>query len=380
MKKPTRSLVLGAGIVGRAAGWDLSRRGHQVTIADSRATAAQDAAAAFASAPLTLDVANLSAVRQAMSEHDAVVAAVPYAYGTDLAACAVDTGCHYFDFGGNPTIVKQQLLLDAVAQIHDVAIVPDCGLAPGLANVLAAGLIENTRAPVVDDVQIRVGCLPQQPHGALEYQLAFYPGGLINEYSEPCEIISQGMATTVEPLTRLEQLEWQGFAPLEAFATAGGTSTMCQDYEGIVHELEYKTIRYRGHGHAFRAMREIGLFQAEQRPVNGVHIAPRALLEDLLAEYLPHDEPDVVLLRVSAVAHGRTRTVYMEDRHDGLFSALARTTAFPATALCDLVTRGEAKFRGATAMHNVVTADLLMQELSGVGVRLTEAGPNHRSG
>jgi lysine 6-dehydrogenase len=289
-------------------------------------------------------------------------------FGINLARRAVAAGCHYFDFGGNPTVVKKQLQLDGLARRHEVAIVPDCGLAPGLANVLAVGLIEEAGAEEVDSVQIRVGCLPQQPRGTLQYQLAFYPGGLINEYAEPCEIIIDGKTTTVEPLTRLESLQWKGWDVLEAFATAGGTSTMCHDYEGIVGDLEYKTIRYPGHGQAFRAMLEIGLFEDTRRTVGDWEMAPRALLESLLAEHLPQDEPDVVLLRVNAEAAGVSTTLEMLDRHDGRFSALARTTAFPATALCDLVIRRDVKFMGAAAMHNVAPADLLMEELGPVGL------------
>ena len=141
MKTTPRTLVLGAGIVGRAAAWDLKRRGHQVTIADADSAAALAAADNFGIAAETIDVSDAAAVAAAMQRHDAVVSAVPYSYGVALAAGAVAAGCHYFDFGGNPTIVKQQLEMSAAAVAGDVAIVPDCGLAPGVANVMAAGLI-----------------------------------------------------------------------------------------------------------------------------------------------------------------------------------------------------------------------------------------------
>jgi saccharopine dehydrogenase-like NADP-dependent oxidoreductase len=143
---------------------------------------------------------------------------------------------------------------------------------------------------------------------------------------------------------------------------------MCQEYEGIVQELEYKTLRYPGHGRAFQAMRELGLFDTQTRHIANVDIAPRSLLLDLLAERLPSGAPDIVLVRVTVTAGGSRTSLQMEDFHDGRFSALARTTAFPATALCDLVVRGDIKFRGAAAMHTVANRDLLMRELTQVGV------------
>lgn len=362
----TKTLVLGAGIVGRAAAWDLARRGHVVTIADADGDAAAAAGTAFAVSFAALDAANTGAVADMMADHDAVVSAVPYSFGVSLAALAIESGCHYFDFGGNPTIVKSQLEMSAKAVDRDVAVVPDCGLAPGVANVMAAGLIADS--PVVDSVQIRVGCLPQEPTGSLNYQLAFYPGGLINEYAEPCEIISDGVATTVEPLTRFETVDWDRWGPLEAFSTAGGTSTMCQEYEGRVTELEYKTLRYPGHGQVFASMRELGLFETGKVRVGEVEIAPRTLLLDLLAANLPGGGPDVVLVRVTVVTKDTVRRLQMEDVHDGTFSALARTTAFPATALCDLIAHGSVRFRGAAAMQSVAPPQLLMDELQQVGV------------
>ncbi|MEA2003124.1 MAG: FAD-dependent oxidoreductase [Actinomycetota bacterium] len=368
MTSTPHTLVLGAGIVGTAAAWDLARRGHEVTIADANVPAAAAAADEFGLDHEQIDVGDIAAVEEAMERHDAVIAAVPYSYGPGLAAAAATARCHYFDFGGNPTIVKEQLRLNARAIANDVAVVPDCGLAPGVANVLAAGLIADAPSEVVESVQIHVGCLPQEPRGALRYQLAFYPGGLINEYAEPCEIVAGGTTTTVEPLTRFEQVEWDRWGPLEAFSTAGGTSTMCQVYEGTVQELEYKTLRYPGHGSVFQAMRELGLFDTQARRVKGVEIAPRSLLLDLLAKRLPSGSPDVVLVRVTVAAGGSKASLQMEDFHDGRFSALARTTAFPATALCDLVLRGDIRFRGAAAMHTVADPDRLMRELTQVGV------------
>lgn len=363
-----KSLVLGSGIVGRAAAWDLDRRGHQVTVADADEAVAHRLGDELGVPWIRLDVTSREDVVAAMDEADSVVAAVPYLYGVSLARAAIQTGCHYYDFGGNPTVVKEQLRLDEAAAAAGVAVVPDCGLAPGVANTMAAGLIERCGDEQIDDVQIRVGVLPIHPSGTLQYQLAFYAGGLINEYAEPCEVIADGIATTVEPLTRFEQVEWDGLGTLEAFSTAGGTSTMCQLYQGRVRDLEYKTLRYPGHGRIFAAMREIGLFDSQAARFDGTSVAPRTVLQDLLTERLPQGGPDVALVNVSVAAGGRTLQQRIEDRHDGRFSALARTTAFPATALCDLVSSGTIELAGARAMVNAAPADLLIQELRSVNI------------
>ena len=104
-----------------------------------------------------------------------------------VAESAIRAGAHYADFGGNPTVVAAQHGLERRCDRSRCSVIPDCGLAPGLANVMA-GLLIDTTPGSARSVQMRVGALPQEPVGALGYQLAFSPAGLINEYAEPCEI------------------------------------------------------------------------------------------------------------------------------------------------------------------------------------------------
>ena len=363
-----RTLVLGSGIVGSAAAWDLVRRGHDVTLADRRLEVLTDHATRLDVVAAKVDVVDSDAVTELIAGHDAVISAVPYSFGVPLATAAVAAGAHYADFGGNPTVVKRQLELATAATAAGVAVVPDCGLAPGLANVLAADMIAALEPGRVDSVQLRVGALPQVPTGALGYQLTFSPQGLINEYAEPCEVLEDGVVAEVDPVSRFETVEWVGWGPLEAFSTAGGTSTLCHDYAGRVTALEYKTLRFPGHGTTLRSMSELGLFDEEPWDVGGVPISPRAVLIEALASHLPQGAPDVVLLRVWATQGPRHVGVEMVDRSDGQFSALARTTAFPATALIDLLVRDELSLQGAYAMPQAVSGPQLLPELEAVGI------------
>jgi len=362
---PIKTVVLGAGIVGSAAVWDLVRRGHTVTVADADRDAAAAVAAAHRATSAHLDVDDRAALDALLDGFDAVVSAVPYRFGVVVAESAIRAGAHYADFGGNPTVVAAQRDLDDAATAANVLAIPDCGLAPGLANVMAGSLIDTTPG-FAQSVQMRVGALPQEPVGVLGYQLAFSPAGLINEYAEPCEIVEDGRYRTVEPLTRFETVEWEGWGPLEAFSTAGGTSTMCRDREGTVGDLEYKTLRFPGHGRIFAAIRDIGLFTESGDP------SPRAVLIDALNQTLPRGEPDLVLVRVWIETDETTRVLEIEDVHDGRFSALARTTAFPATALIDLVVRDEISLRGVRSMPSVADGALLIEDLRSVGIVVAE--------
>lgn len=373
-----RTAVLGTGIVGTAAAWDLVRRGHEVVVADADGDSADAAAAATgATSAGRIDATTDAEVADLLGTVELVVSAVPYALGLQMATTAIRTETHYLDFGGNPAVVARQLALDADAVAHGVTIVPDCGLAPGMANVLAMGMAARLGDGPISELRLRVGALPVEPVGALGYQLAFNPAGLVNEYAEPCEVLRGGALDTVEPLTGLEDVAWEGWGPLEAFHTAGGSSSLARHFAGVAEELDYKTLRYPGHGAAFRAMLEVGLFSEEPQAIT--EVAPRSVLLAALDEHLPRSDDDLVLVRVwaSAQRDGETVTAgcQVEDRHDGRFSALARTTAFPATALADLILRGDAAHPGVRTMDLACDPDDLVTELGPVGITVAPWAP-----
>jgi len=362
------TLVLGSGIVGSAAASDLDRRGHSVTVADADAASVSSVGSRIGVKPVTLDVTDRTALMPLLEAADIVVSAVPYRFGAQIAEAAIAAGTHYLDFGGNPTVVGEQRKLDQSAREAGLMIIPDCGLAPGLANVLAQDLIDSAGTFPVESVQMRVGALPQVPVGALGYQFAFNAAGLINEYAEPCEVLEAGAYTTVEPLTRHENVDWDGWGPLEAFSTAGGTSTMCDRNLGRVTNLEYKTLRFPGHGPIFRAFLEMGMFDEALRDVAGTSVAPRSVLIDALNTNLPRGEPDLVLVSVWRTADGTTVGYQIEDVETDGISALARTTAFPATALAHLIAQGDVMRPGVLSMNEAVVASELLPELTAVGI------------
>lgn len=374
-------LVLGAGIVGSACAWDLRRRGHDVTVADVDREAVDRVADAYGATSAAIDASSSADLAELVSAHDIVVSAIPYRHGYTVASVALAAGTHHLDFGGNPAVVAAQRRLHDEAEANGVMIVPDCGLAPGLANVLAEDLIATADEGPIDSIQIQVGALPREPVGALGYQLAFSPAGLINEYAEPCEVLVDGRYATVEPLSAFEEVAWPGWGPLEAFATSGGTSTMCHSHEGRVRSLSYKTLRYPGHGHIFRALFEMGMFDDTPHRAGGIEGSPRSVLIGSLDRTLPRDAPDVVLVRVWRDQAG-VRTVYeIEDGADGEFSALARTTAFPATALAHLIAEGTVSRPGVRSMHDAVTRSELMPMLAGNGIAVdATAGPVAETG
>jgi lysine 6-dehydrogenase len=344
-------------MMGRAIAYDLTRREgiDEIILADRDRTLADKIADWLRDrrvTPRRLDVSAPRAVREAMQGCAVAVSAVPYFFNLSLAKAAVESKTHFCDLGGNNRIVAGELALDSVAKGEGVTVIPDCGLAPGLVNILTAAAIEDLET--VDRVTIRVGGLPQHPHPPLDYQIVFSPHGLLNEYMEPATILRNGEIVEVPSLTGHEEISFPApYEHLEAFHTSGGSSTLPQTMHDRVRNLDYKTIRYPGHMEKAGAMAKLGFFDTVPRSIDGTEIVPRELAVQLLVEKLSYDEPDVVLLRVNAFGafdgHPREVRYQMIDHYNeetGL-SAMMRTTGFPIAQIAYMLATGHISQRGA---------------------------------
>jgi len=361
-------LVLGAGRMGYGAVYDLVRQPdvERVTVADAVAERADHVVSSIGgkkAVAVHADVADSRAAVDLMRGHDAVLSCVVYKLNAGLARAAVEARANFCDLGGNNDVVAQELALDADAKKAGINIIPDCGLAPGMVAMLVAHAVK--RLEKLDAIHIRVGGLPQNPKPPLDYQMVFSVEGLINEYVEPARIVRNGQITTVESMTEVEELEFPApFGKLEAFQTSGGTSTLPDTFKGKVRELDYKTIRYKGHCEKFKTMIDLGLCHGEARKMFG----------ELLVRNLPHDEPDVVLVRVEVSGGGKTLRYDIIDRYDeksGL-SAMMRTTAFPASIVALMMARGQTTSKGALPQERCLPPDLFMKELAARNIHVVE--------
>ena len=371
-------LVLGAGRMGHGAVYDLARQSDvdSVTIADAvaeRAARVASSVGAGKAKPVHLDVTREADVIDLMRGHDAVLSCVVYKLNERLARAAIAANTNFCDLGGNNDVVAAELALDASAKAKGVNVIPDCGLAPGMVAVLVAHAVP--RLPSLEEIHIRVGGLPQDPKPPLDYQLVFSVEGLINEYVEPARVVRDGKITYVDSMTEVEELEFPApFGTMEAFQTSGGTSTLPETFLGKVRELDYKTIRYRGHCEKFKTLIDLGLCSSDPVSVDGARLAPRAMTADLLVRNLPADEPDVVLVRVEVAGGGKRLRYEIIDRQDtdsGL-SAMMRTTAFPATIVALMMARGQIEKKGALPQERCVPPELFMRELAARAIRVSE--------
>lgn len=367
-------LVIGAGMMGWAAAYDMARtpRVEAVTLADSNSQRLDEAVARINKltgnhkvTSVEIDAADTQAVLKIIRGHDGVLSAAPYFLNFELAKAAIEAGCHFADLGGNNIVVKQEFALHQQAQAAGVAIAPDCGLSPGMASILGGELLRRIGGKA-DALKIYVGGLPQSPRPPFNYQLVFSVEGLINEYCEPAKILRDGKLVTVEPLTEVEPFHMEGFPELEAFHTSGGTSTLPETFLGQVGECFEKTLRYPGHVRMLRSLYDLGLFSSVKRVVNGAQMAPRQMMSRLFEEKFTSEEPKVTLLRVEAHHGDVVASFSMVDYTDPVtgLTSMMRTTAWPASIVLQMLIGSEISQRGAVRQEVDIPAQLFLHEMA----------------
>ncbi|MCR4338311.1 MAG: saccharopine dehydrogenase NADP-binding domain-containing protein [Gemmatimonadaceae bacterium] len=377
-----RLLVLGAGLQGSACAYDLLQNPEveQVRLADISIEHVRDFLAPYSGKrliPTPLDVRNTEAVRALMTESDAVMSAIPYYFNFELARHAVESKAHFCDLGGNTPIVFQQKELDPQAKHNGVSVVPDCGLAPGMVNILAEHGIKQLDR--VDSVKIYVGGLPQHPEPPLNYMVVYSLEGTLDYYTSLSWILRDGKRVQVKALSEREPVDFPApVGRLEAFHTAGGLSTMAFRYEGKIPNMEYKTLRYPGHAEIMEAIRDIGLLDSEPIDVKGVRVAPRDVAVAAMSEKLTKPGAhDLVALRI--IVEGEKggkparRTYELVDRYDASrgISAMMRTTGYSLSITGQMQARGHIP-TGVHTPDEAIPGDAYIAELAKRGIVISQ--------
>jgi len=378
-----RMLVLGAGLQGSACAYDLlqDKEVTEVRLADLHVGHIPEFLAPYSGPrliPTPLDVRDHDAVLGVMRQCDAVMSAIPYYFNYDLAKLAVDAGVHFCDLGGNTEIVFKQKELDADARRQNITVVPDCGLAPGMVNILAEYGIR--QLDTVDSVKIYVGGLPQHPEPPLNYMLVYSLEGALDYYTTLSWVLRNGKRTHVKALSEREPVAFDSVGTLEAFHTAGGLSTMAFRYEDKVPTMEYKTLRYPGHAALMEDIRSMGLLDLTPVDVKGVKVVPRdAFIASVMPKLFKPKGRDLVALRV--VVSGKkggaaaTKTFELVDRYDEAhdISAMMRTTGYSLSITGLMQARGQVTPPGVHTPDECIPAAAYIAELRKRGVDIKES-------
>lgn len=373
-----RVLVLGAGMVGSVVAADLAATpGMQVTVADMDSAALERAKrrSGGRAKALRADAGSRAAVRALAKRVKAqlVVGALPSRFGYGAMEGVIDAKLPYVDISFMP---QDFLELDAAAKRAGVPVVADCGVAPGMSNMLA-GCAARLLNPC-ESIEIFVGGLPKTRQWPWQYKAPFSHHDVIEEYVRPSRVVEQGRVVVREALTEPELIEFPVVGTLEAVVT-DGLRSLAQTLQ--VPTMKEKTMRYPGHFELMRVLRHLGLFSHDPVKLQGGSVRPIDMVAKLLFPHWTYEEgePDitVMLVRAEGMHEGRpTRLAWtLHDELDAAtgFPSMSRTTGFPAAAVARLVADGTISAPGVHAPEMLAgmegVMDRVLSDMRARGVR-----------
>lgn len=340
MRKKVR--VLGCGLVGATIARDLAADDTlDVTVADVSPRNLDRVRNVPQLATRQADLGSPEAVRAVIADADVVVGAMPSTLGLMVLRTVIECGKPFSDIS---FMAEDAMELDGLARSRGVTAVVDCGVAPGLANLLighCAARLDETR-----EVVYYVGGLPKFPAWPYRYKAPFAPADVIEEYTRPARMKVNGQVLTRPALSDPEILEFEPVGALEAFNTDGLRSLLRTI---SAPNMKEKTLRYPGHIELMEVLRETGYFNKEEIEVRGVRVRPLDVTSKLLFPMweLSPGEEEFTILRV--IVEGRRdgrqerETFDLFDEYDAATgnSSMARTTGFPCAIVARMLARGE---------------------------------------
>jgi saccharopine dehydrogenase-like NADP-dependent oxidoreductase len=286
------------------------------------------------------DLKHVPALRALLNECDLVVSAVPGHMGLATLKSIIKAGKNVVDIAFFP---EDPFVLDKEAKERGVTAIVDCGVAPGMSNLLtsyAASLLDDTSS-----VLIYVGGLPQVRQWPYDYKAVFSPIDVIEEYTRPARYVENSQVVVRPALSDPEYIHFPDVGTLEAFNT-DGLRTLIRTI--TAPNMKEKTLRYPGHIEKIAILRESGFFGQNEIEVHGHLIKPIDFTAQMLFPMWKMKEGDtdltVMRIEVKGTKSGRKTTHRFElhDRYDETThtTSMARTTGYTATAAVRLLAEG----------------------------------------
>ncbi|MGB9976718.1 saccharopine dehydrogenase family protein [Thermovenabulum sp.] len=355
-------IVLGAGLVGSLIARDLSVD-FDVTVADKNEEALKRIKELAEVGTLQIDFSKENAIKEAVKDFDLVVGAVPGFLGFKMLKQVIEAKKNIVDISFAP---EDCIVLDDLAKENNVTAVIDCGVAPGMSNILighAAKMLDETQY-----CEILVGGLPQSRYWPYEYKLVFSPLDTIDEYMRPARMKVNGEIVEKPALSEIELVDFPPIGTLEAFNTDGLRSLL---YTLNIPNMKEKTLRYPGHAEKMKMLRETGFFGNEPVEVNGVKVKPIELTAKLLFPMwkLKDGEKDFTIMRVTVKGKKNGEMIsYIYDLVDYFddemkVTSMARTTGYTCSVVVRILAKGLYDKKGVCPPEYLGMNDRVFEEI-----------------
>jgi len=334
-------IVLGAGMVGSAIAIDLAKTNH-ITLADFNIKALEKTKNKHNNISIIqMDVTNKIVLKNTLKDFNLVVCAVPGFLGFETLKTIIESGKNVVDISFFP---ENALELDALAKEKNVTAIVDCGVAPGMDNIILGYYNEKLK---LTDFECLVGGLPKIKKWPFCYKAPFSPIDVIEEYTRPARYVENHKEIIREPLTDCEYVEFDNIGTLESFNSDGLRSIIYT--MSHIPNMKEKTLRYPGHVEYIKVLKESGFFNESPIKVNGIDIKPIDFTSKILFNEWKLDslEEELTVMRITLKGINKDNNIeeVVYNLHDVFCkdtstSSMARTTGYTATAAVNLILKG----------------------------------------
>ncbi|MBL4593864.1 MAG: saccharopine dehydrogenase NADP-binding domain-containing protein [Flavobacteriales bacterium] len=334
-------IVLGAGMVGSAMAIDMAKN-HNVTLTDLSQEVLNKVKAKFDGLSIQqLDSSDKVLLQSEIKKHDLVICAVPGFMGYETLKSIIEAEMNVIDIS---FFSENSLDLDALAKEKNITAIVDCGVAPGMDNIILGHYNETMK---LTDFECLVGGLPKTKKWPFCYKAPFSPIDVIEEYTRPARYVEHSELVVREPLTDCDYVEFDKVGTLESFNSDGLRSIIFTMPH--IPNMKEKTLRYPGHVEYVRVLKESGFFSEEKIEVNGSQVSPLDFTSKILFNEwkLGETEEELTVMRVTVKgenADGQIEevvyTLHDEYNKSTETSSMARTTGYTATAAANLFLDG----------------------------------------
>jgi len=325
--------ILGAGMVGRAMAIDLAKK-FSVTSFDVSGHALQLLTEKEPSVKtIKADLGDYGNYNTLLAGFDLVISAVPGFMGYLTLEAIINAKKNVVDISFFP---EDALELDALAKQNHVTAIVDCGVAPGMSNLILG--YHNARMQI-NSFECLVGGLPKQRIKPFEYKAPFSPMDVLEEYTRPARYVENGSIVIKPALSDAEFVDFENVGTLESFNTDGLRSILFTMPH--IPFMKEKTLRYPGHIDLMKALLSAGFF--DEAPVNfkGQEISPREFSSAILFDKwkLGATEPEFTVMKITISNVEQTICYDLFDEYDAATqtSSMSRTTGYTATAALNML-------------------------------------------
>jgi len=338
----SKIIILGCGPVGKYIAIDLCKDpNHEVTSVDIDPKALDQLAKAHPVKTLVEDLSTAEGITRAVADADIVIGSVPGPLGYAMLEAVIRAGKNIVDIS---YFLEDPFELDALAKEKGVTVVVDCGVAPGMSNII---LGDHMRKMKVTNYEVFVGGFPKSRKAPLAYKTDFPVLEVFEELSGPGRSVEDGKVVERLALAETMTIDLPTLGTM-ACLNADGLRTLLHTCASEIPNMFEKNLRYPEHVDQMRIFDELGFFSQTPIQVNGVSVRPIDVTSAIFTPVWKYEpgESDLTVARliISGEEDGEAAT-YTYDLYDQLDPAtgipsMARTTGYTCAGVTRVVLDG----------------------------------------